>query len=266
MLEITVNGRPESFEDGTTLSKVRQTCKTDADITVYNGFPVKEDLVVVDGDRVALIKRGEIPSFEEMKFLIQSRNSPEIYDQIGGRTVAIAGAGGLGSAVAVALARLFVKKLIIVDFDVVEPSNLNRQQFFFDQLGMAKVAALKENLKRVNPYLEVEIHNTFVDANNIESLFAEADVIAECFDTPSSKKVLTETVLTKMKCPIVAVSGIAGHLDVEKMICRRVSDRFILIGDGITGARPDMGLMAPKVGVAAHLQASKIMEFLLELD
>ena len=59
---------------------------------------------------------------------------------------------------AVALARMGVGRLVLVDFDVVEPSNLNRQQYFVDQLGQSKAVALGENLKRINPYVKTELH------------------------------------------------------------------------------------------------------------
>ena len=114
----------------------------------------------------------------------------------------MAGAGGLGSSLAIALARLSIGKLIIADFDVVEPSNLNRQQYFIDQLGLYKVEALKENLARINPYLEVSISHERVGRNNISTLFKNCDVLAECFDNPVAKSELVEITLRELSIPM----------------------------------------------------------------
>jgi sulfur carrier protein ThiS adenylyltransferase len=260
---IRVNEKEFPWTEGMTLAALRTAHKPDADITVYNGFPVADDRSVQDGDTVCFIRRGEMPSETEMQQLLVSRHSPKIFDAVKDRTVGIAGVGGLGSALAIALARLSVGKLIIADFDVVEPSNLNRQQYFCDQIGMLKVDAMQANLARINPYLEVETIADRIDADNIARYFGAADVLAECFDNPESKSIFVETVLTTLRKPVVAVSGIAGYHDAEKLVCREPMKNFYLIGDGVSAAQPGAGLMAPKVGIAAHLQASKILDLLL---
>jgi sulfur carrier protein ThiS adenylyltransferase len=262
---IKVNEKDIPLQDGMTLHKLKQQIKPEADITVYNGFPVNDDIEIKAGDRICFIRKGEIPEKEEMKQLIVSRHSPEVYEKVFNKCIGVAGAGGLGSSLAVALARLSVGKLIIADFDVVEPSNLNRQQFFIDQIGILKVDALKENLERINPFLEVVAVREKLDKQNIPEIFSECDVIAECFDNPEFKSIIVETVLRTLKKPIVAVSGIAGYNHAEKLVCRKIMKNLYMIGDGITAAAPGMGLMAPKVGIAAHLQANKILEILLEL-
>lgn len=264
-VEVMVNGRNLSGNWGVA-GVLRDAVKPEADIILVNGFPATEQTVLNSGDLVALIRRGEVPSYEEMAFLMQSRNSPVIFQRLSNRTVAVAGCGGLGSAVAVALARLFVKKLILIDFDVVEPSNLNRQQFFMDQIGQLKTEALAENLKRINPYLDVEKKSVRLTAENAKVLLGEADVVAECFDVPEAKALISQVTLGTLKKPLVAVSGIAGHENVDKLQARRIGSRMVLIGDGVSAASPGNGLMAPKVGVAAHLQAAAVMEFLMEMS
>jgi sulfur carrier protein ThiS adenylyltransferase len=260
---IKVNEKEVAWEEGMTLHALRQRLKPDADIVVYNGFPVADDRAVQPDDRICLIRRGEVPNAEEMKQLLVARHSPQVHEKIQICTVGIAGAGGLGSAVAIALARLSVGKLVVADFDVVEPSNLNRQQYFIDQIGLPKVLALKANLLRINPYVAIETHQIKVDKTNISSLFGSSQVIAECYDNPEAKSELTEYVLSKMDIPLVAVSGIAGYRDMDKLVCRCRLSKLFLIGDGTSAARPGQGLMAPKVGIAAHMQANKILELLL---
>ncbi len=264
-LMIKVNEKDIPFKDGMTLIQLRKKHKPDADIMVYNGFPVVKDITLNDQDQVCFIRRGEIPKAEEMKQLMISRHSPEIYEKIENKCIGIAGAGGLGSSLAIALARLSVGKLVIVDFDVVEPSNLNRQQYFIDQIGMFKVDALKAGLEKVNPFLDVETVNQKLDADNIGDTFKGCDVIAECFDNPESKSIIVEFVLSEFKKPVVAVSGIAGFENIHELTCRNPMKNFYLIGDGVTAAAPGMGLMAPKVGIAAHMQAGKILELLLKM-
>ncbi len=262
---IKVNEKKHPFENGITLFQLREKFKPDADIVVYNGFPVADDLSLRDGDQVCFIRRGEIPDAEEMKQLIISRHSPKVHEKIQNKCVGIAGAGGLGSSLAIALARLSVGKLVIADFDVVEPSNLNRQQYFIDQIGLFKVDALKANLGKINPFLDVDPINRKLDESNLGATFKECDVIAECFDNPESKSIIVEFVLSKFNKPIVAVSGIAGFENAHELKCRNLMKNLYVIGDGLTAAAPGMGLMAPKVGIAAHMQANKILELLLKM-
>ncbi len=125
-----------------------------------------------------------------------ARHTPGIHARLKQACVGIAGAGGLGSAVAVALARIGVGRLIIADFDLVEPSNLNRQQYFIDQIGFYKVAALTQNLQRINPYISVEPHQALLGPDNIPQLFAPCSVVVEAFDRADMKAMLVDTVLS----------------------------------------------------------------------
>ncbi|MGA2094465.1 MAG: sulfur carrier protein ThiS adenylyltransferase ThiF, partial [Sedimentisphaerales bacterium] len=156
-------------------------------------------------------------------------------DKLRRSVVGIAGLGGLGSNVAAALARSGVGKLIIADFDNVEQSNLNRQHYFTDQLGRPKVDCMLENLRRINPRVEVVGHKVTLDANNIPQIFADAAVIAECFDAATTKQMLVETVLVKMGgVKIVSVSGLGGYGKSNEIKTKRVSPRLVLVGDGLT--------------------------------
>ena len=124
---------------------------------------------------------------------------PHIFYELKNAVVGIAGLGGLGSSVAVALTRLRIGRLIIADFDIVEESNLNRQQYYHDQIGRAKTGACLENLKRIDPHADIVAKRIRLTPGRIVDIFAETNVIAECFDMPEQKQMLVETVLLKMK-------------------------------------------------------------------
>ncbi len=189
---------------------------------------------------------------------------PPVFYELKNAIIGIAGLGGLGSNVAVALTRLGAGKLIIADFDVVEQGNLTRQHYFIDQIGQPKVTATVENLSRINPNTEVETHKVRLTPQNITQVFAEADVVAECFDLAEQKQMLVETVLTRMKKVIVvSASGLAGYGNSNAIKTRRISKRHILVGDGETAARPGTRLTASRVGIAAYHQANAIAEVII---
>jgi sulfur carrier protein ThiS adenylyltransferase len=178
--------------------------------------------------------------------------------------VGIAGLGGLGSNVAIALARTGIGKLIVADFDKVEAGNLNRQQYFVDQIGRSKVECLIENLHRINPDVEVKGHKVRLTSDNIPEIFSEAQIIAECFDKADAKQMIVETGLGKMgKTIIVSVSGLAGYGKSNAIQTRKISDRLILVGDNESGIDSVKILTAARVGVAANHQANAIVEVIL---
>ena len=259
-MKIFLNERALEVAEGTTLLGLKADRKPGADVLVYNGAAVTDDVELKAGDSVNLIRRGEIPPADELEALMVSRHTPGVHEKIKGATVGIAGLGGLGSAIAVALARIGVGRLILADFDVVEPSNLNRQQYFIDQLGQTKAGALEANLKRINPYVTYEAHCTKVTPENIGDLFGDVDVMVEAFDRADQKAML----LQHFKgAPIVAASGLAGYASGETIGVRKMGTRIYIVGDLETGAAPGCGLMAPRVGIAAHMQANTVLRILL---
>ena len=179
-------------------------------------------------------------------------------------TVGIAGAGGLGSNVALSLARAGVGRLIIADNDRIEPANLNRQQYFVDQVGRKKVEALREILLRVNPYSTYMAHAVRVNARNVARLFGEADVMVEAFDKAAAKQMLIETWLTRFPDrPIVAASGLAGFGANGKLHTRRLG-RLYICGDEQSQPQPGISPMAPRVAVVANFQANLVVELLVK--
>lgn len=190
--------------------------------------------------------------------------APQTFFELKNAVVGIAGLGGLGSNVGVALTRLKVGKLILVDFDVIEESNLTRQNYFADQVGRHKVDASLENFRRIDPEANLKGHKTRLTPEKIVEVFKDCHVIAECFDRADQKQMIVETVLTKMKdVVVVSVSGLAGYGRSNEIVTRRISDRLVLVGDTVSGTGPGVPLTAPRVGIAAYHQANAIAELLL---
>ncbi|MFA5517590.1 MAG: sulfur carrier protein ThiS adenylyltransferase ThiF [Desulfuromonadales bacterium] len=263
-MQILVNEKSVAVDAGTTLFQVRDRFKPAADVLIFNGFPLQGDRPLEHGDRIVLIRRGEQPAADELEGLLVSRHTPGVHARIRGACIGIAGAGGLGSAVAIALARLGIGALILADFDVVEPSNLNRQQYFIDQIGLPKVQALRDNLARINPYVRLTVFNERLTPHNIPAVFADVAVLVEAFDAADQKAMLVETFLgANPDTPLVAASGLAGYGPSGTLRTRRLARNLYVVGDGETAARPGEGLMAPRVGVAAHHQANAVLRLLL---
>ncbi len=261
---IRVNERPVPLAGSATVGEVAARLRPDADIFIVNGHPVPPGTPVSAGDECWLIRRGEVPDADEMRRLLYARHTPGVQERIAGATVGIMGLGGLGSAVAVALARIGVGRLLVADHDVVEPSNLNRQQYFVDQVGMAKTEALAANLGRINPYVTVETFCVELDGDAIEEIFSGVDVLAECFDSAAMKAVALRTVRARMQgMAYVTASGMAGYGPNHTLRTRRLADRIYVVGDESTAARPGEGLMAPRVGIVAHMQANQVLRLLL---
>ncbi|MFA5292567.1 MAG: sulfur carrier protein ThiS adenylyltransferase ThiF [Phycisphaerae bacterium] len=204
-------------------------------------------------------------SCEQFEAMLIERHGESVHQKLKSATVGIAGLGGLGSNVAISLARIGVGKLVIADFDLVEQSNLNRQQYFIDQLGTNKVAAMSENLRLINPYIKIDGHQVRLTPDNVPIIFPDCLIIAECFDKADQKQMLVETVLNKMdNVKIVAVSGLGGYGKSNEIQTRKISDRLIMIGDGNSGIESGLSLMAPRVAIAAGHQANAIVELIID--
>ncbi len=203
-------------------------------------------------------------SVEEIETLLWARHTPEIQAKLKKGRVGIAGAGGLGSNVAVALARIGIGALVIADFDVVEPANLNRQHYFIEQIGMPKVTALKETIRRINPGVEIRAIRAKITPDNLQKYFSGIKVMVEAFDDADQKTMLISHFLQKFpEIPLVAASGMAGFAPANLIKTRKVARNLYLSGDGITAVKPGLSLMAPRVGIAAHHQANAVLRLLL---
>lgn len=178
----------------------------------------------------------------------------------------IAGAGGLGSNCALYLARSGFKKFRIVDFDVVEYGNLNRQFYFAAQVGYRKVEALKENLLLVNAGLEIEALPEKIHRENVTEFFPGCDVVVEALDDARSKKILVEAYLESQDSDklLVAASGLAGWGKSDGIKVHRIKDNFYIVGDMTSEAGPGCPPLAPGVNVAAAKQADVVLSYFLK--
>ena len=262
---LIVNEQTVRFQENIRISDLAGSIKPDADLFIVNAYPVTPDTVLEDGDICCIIRRGETPSEEEMECLLMARHTPGVHEVAKKATVGIMGLGGLGTVVAGALARTGIGTLILADYDVVEPSNLNRQQYFVSQIGMKKTAALKENLLKMNPYINITTVDERLSEESIPQIFSQVDVLAECFDDPVMKAAGLRAALTHMPdTGYVGTSGLAGYGNNNTIRTREIHPQVFIVGDSTSAAGPGQGLMAPRVGIAASHQANQILRILLK--
>ena len=240
---------------------------TEPDIFIVDGFAIKEDSELKDGSNVVFIRRGVMPEREVLRAMIASRNSPELNLALSKAVIGVAGLGGLGSNIALSLARVGVKKLVLADFDVVEPSNLNRQQYFVRHIGMQKTQALKELINDVNPFVEVETHDIFLDEKNVASVFGECEILCEAFDNVAGKAmILNEAGASLKDKKIIGASGMAGYFSSNLIKTIKFAKNVYLCGDLTNEAKIGQGLMAPRVAICANHQANLAIRLLMGLE
>ena len=182
--------------------------------------------------------------------------------KIQGVKIGIAGAGGLGSNCAFNLVRSGFKHITIVDYDNIEFSNLNRQFYFLDQVGKTKVLALKENLLRINPNIDITAVCAKIISENIHSFFDDCDIIVEAFDRVEFKKLIIEAYLSSPKL-LVAASGLAGWGNSDMMTVKKINPTFYLVGDNVSEVSATCPPMSPRVNITAAKQADVILEWVL---
>lgn len=200
---------------------------------------------------------------QELLAALAQKHGKELQDRFCGASVAICGLGGLGSNIAIALARAGVGKLHLIDFDKVEISNLNRQQYFVSQIGTYKTEALKDNLQKIAPYVEIKIDTVKISEDNIQDLFTDEEIICEAFDRPEAKSMLVNAVLENFPDKyLVAGSGMAGLSSANGIKTRRVTKRFYICGDGISDVDDGIGLYGARVLACAAHQATAILRIL----
>lgn len=190
----------------------------------------------------------------------------EIKIKLSSKTAGIAGCGGLGSNCAVALARVGIGNLVIADFDVIEESNLNRQYFFFHQIGKYKAPTLKENINLINPKVIVSDHTIKLTSKEIVELYKECDVIVEAFDKAEMKEMIVETVLSEFpEKPIVCGVGLAGW-GGNNLIKSEQYNKLYIVGDRESETSENDPPLAPRVGAVANMMANVVLEILLGKD
>ncbi len=204
-----------------------------------------------------------IPSREVMREALNIRHGEELQNKISAARVAVCGLGGLGSNIAIALARAGVGHLHLIDFDRVDLTNLNRQQYAVGQLGQYKTDALRETLSLVSPYCDVTCDTIKVTEENLPELLKHEDYICEAFDRAEAKAMLVSGVLEHFPGKyLVAGSGLAGLGSANTIQTRRVSKRFYLCGDGTSDSSVGLGLVASRVLVCAAHEANMILRLI----
>lgn len=212
---------------------------------------------------MAGLQAHPIPSREVMREALNIRHGEELQDKISAARVAVCGLGGLGSNIAIALARAGVGHLHLIDFDRVDLTNLNRQQYAVGQLGQYKTDALRETLALISPYCDVTCDTIKVTEETLPDLLRNEDYICEAFDRAEAKAMLVSGVLEHFpEKYLVAASGLAGLGSANTIQTRRVSRRFYLCGDGTSDSSVGLGLVASRVLVCAAHEANMILRLI----
>lgn len=266
-MQITVNECNYTVAPGTEVAQLRAALRDDTAVTLVNGKRCADTRLLESGDRVLFL--GSHISYTPALFdaMLGERHGAKVKQRLQQACVGIAGAGGLGSNISIALARAGVGHLIIADFDVVELSNLHRQQFFIDQLGRPKVEALAHTLYRINPQIQLDIHHARVESTNTAAMFDAAQIMVEAFDRAEAKAELVQNWLQRYpERPLVAASGMAGFDSVNSIATTHRFANLYMCGDGTSGVEEKGSLCASRVAVAANHQAHAVVRLLLGLD
>jgi len=204
-----------------------------------------------------------IPTKEEWNNALEGRHGKELHKAFSSATVAVCGLGGLGSNIAIALARAGVGRLILIDFDCVDITNLHRQGYKAAQIGMYKTEALADNLREIAPYIELEVRAERITEENAVTLLSDADIICEAFDDAECKSMFANTVLFELPDKyLIAASGMAGMGTTNSIKTRRITSRFYLCGDETSEVSDGIGLVAPRVALCAAHQAHTALRIL----
>lgn len=204
-----------------------------------------------------------IPSREEMYAALAERHGAELQEKLNSASVAVCGLGGLGSNTAIALVRAGVGRLHIIDFDKVDISNLNRQQYFPEQLGEPKTEALYDTLKRIAPYCEIKKDCVKLSEDNMKQLLSDESIIAEAFDKADQKAMLVNYVLENMpEKYLVSASGMAGLAPSNMITTKRIASHFYMCGDGVSDIANGMGLISSRVLICAAHQAHAVIRII----
>ena len=204
-----------------------------------------------------------IPSENKWMEALIARHGLDLHQRFSSATVAVCGLGGLGSNIAIALARAGIGKLLLIDFDRVDITNLHRQQYKANQIGRCKTDALAENLSEIAPYTEVKAVTAKITEKNFATLLKDADVVCEAFDNAEAKAMLVNGVLEQLPdCYLVAASGMAGIDTPNTIKTRKITKRFYLCGDEVSDVADTIGLVASRVMLCAAHQAHTVLRIL----
>lgn len=268
---VGLGGKVIIFENGKAIeiadnSKVGDVWN-DEYVVVLNGFNIDKSYVLKPQDDCIVIKKGEMPSQQLYQKMLYARNGLTVQKKLEQATVAIFGLGGLGSNIAVSLARAGVGNLILIDYDIVEITNLNRQSYYMNDLGKPKTVALKSQLLNINQYITLKLKQVKADTNNIVQLCDNCNIVCEAFDNPQNKAMLVNTVMEKLPDKkIVAASGMAGYYSSNIIKTVKKTNNLYVCGDFEHAAKIGEGLMSARVALCAAHQANMIIRLILGIN
>lgn len=261
---IKFNNKPCECEFSTSTEFLESVSSDESDVWIVNGFCTRDPITLVEGDELFCIPRGKMPPSEALEAMMSARHTPQVHSRLKKGCVAVCGLGGLGSNLAVMLARVGVGRLLLIDFDVVEPSNLNRQSYFIEDLGKPKTTALSAQIQRINPFIKVDTHELKITPELIGRLFADCDIVCEAFDSAAAKAMLAQNFHKHFpEKTLIAASGLAGYGGSNEILTRKIATNFYICGDLVSAAKPGNGLMAPRVNLCAAHQANLVLELLV---
>lgn len=247
-------------------SKICDIAKNDS-IALKNGKTLPQNYNLVENDKITIAKKSCFPSKKIYYDYLNSRQPDDYQEKIANGKIAVFGLGGLGSNIAIMLARLGVGTLKIVDFDNVDFTNLNRQSYFLDNIGKPKTLALENQLQKINPYISIETYNEFVTEENACVIAQNFDIAIEAFDDPKSKAMLATTLLANNKTiKLVSASGMAGYDTANSITTKKINNRFFVCGDKTSKIETQNDLIATRVMVCASHQAHLALRLLLDLE
>ncbi|AJC85070.1 ThiS adenylyltransferase [Campylobacter peloridis LMG 23910] len=263
-MKIKFNGSMVNTAFKNTLEFFQSVSKNENDVWIVNGFATKENLDLKENDELFCIEKNTLPPYEALDAMMRARHTPKLHDKLKKASVAICGLGGLGSHIAINLARSGVGRLHLIDFDVIEPSNLNRQAYMIEDLGKFKAEALKEQISKINPFIEVFAQVLKIEKENIAELFINDDIVCEAFDSAKYKALLAQNFHKFYpQKPLICGSGLAGYGDSNSIQTRKIAKNFYVCGDLKNEAKVGNGLMAPRVNICAGHQANLVLELLV---
>ncbi|WXR60581.1 sulfur carrier protein ThiS adenylyltransferase ThiF [Peptostreptococcaceae bacterium AGR-M142] len=261
-IKIKINEIDEIVDENTEISEVLEKFKEDVDVVILNGHIIKENKVLKENDNLILIKKDKNYTKEELKTFLYARNTDEVNKKFKNSKVAIAGLGGIGSNVALSLARVGVTNMLLLDFDIVEPSNINRQVYSIVDIGSKKTKALKRHIESINPYIKLNIIDKKLEKEDVNEIFKDYEIIVEAFDDPKYKSILVEELLLSKK-KVVACSGMAGYFDSNLIKTKKINENLYICGDFVNEAKEFSGLMSPRVMITAGHMSNIVCDLII---
>ena len=207
-----------------------------------------------------------IPTKEEWKKALEERHGHTLQQKFASASVAVCGLGGLGSNISLCLARAGIGRLILIDFDRVDISNLQRQILYREQdIGKAKAELAAEQLQSRNHSVRVELYPEGITAENAEEILAKFDVIVDASDNFPTRYLLSDTCMKLGKPDVYgAICEFAGQVTVFasngpclRCLCPEAEDPS---GNPNSAAYGVLGVIPGMIGC---MQAAEVLKLLL---